>query len=205
MRRASTQRGEGTPSTAPRGDHALPLHLEGPCSTTGSWWHRWHYPEPGRAQVSSRVQVSVDAEGFPLLVFGTVSSGGLQEPKLCAKPSCSWGILSRTGWASPGCRVGSMTQGHLAQWRTPGCGAHGGCASPAQHCWQDQAWGCAGLSGSLLACLEVPLMTRCCSRLLGDRTCQHPQTKALLAHNGNRREHWAAAFSLWGLLSEPSP
>lgn len=30
------------------------------------------------------------------------------------------------------------------------------------------------------------LLTCRCSRLLGDCTCQHPQTKALLAHNGNR-------------------
>lgn len=35
--------------------------------------------------------------------------------------------------------------------------------------------------------LSASLLLTCrCSRLLGDCTCQHPQTKALLAHNGNR-------------------
>lgn len=61
---------------------------------------------------------------------------------------------------------------------------------------------CSGLSSPLLSPLEMPLMTHCCSHHLDDYTCQHLQTKSLLALHGSRREHWAVPHSLCGAATQ---
>lgn len=69
-----------------------------------------------------------------------------------------------------------------------------GCPAPSQVC--------SGLSSPLLAPLEMPLMTHCCSHHLDDYTYQHLQTKCLLALHGSRREHWAVPHSPWGAATQ---
>lgn len=72
-----------------------------------------------------------------------------------------------------------------------------GCPAPSQ--------GCAGLSSSLLAPLEMPPMTRCCSQHVGDYTCQHSRQKLswhLMGREGSTGQYHTAPAEL---PPKPSP